>query len=287
MPEPKMSFVSFGDRSCRGARKRLAKQAKESGYFDSINILAERDLGKDFRKRNLNRLAPGSRGFGYWMWKPQVILQELEKLGDGDVLLYADVGCHIVPDRGRGLERYVTLVRNSPSGLLCGELSHLESAWTKGDLFDFFGVREATEITDTPQRIGTVIFFVRNQTSLEIVRAWLGICEKNPDLISDAPSLSPNFPDFQEHRHDQSVLSILSKLRGCSTFSAAEIEKWRQPHDEAIMQDFPIEARRDRFSSSRKFRSRIKSAIVGISNDFRGDGDVQGSVNWLHLRVND
>ena len=287
MPEPKLSFVSFGDRSCRGARQRLAKQARESGYFDSINILAERDLEKDFRKRNRDRLTPGSRGFGHFVWKPQVILQALTVLDDGDVLLYADAGCHIFPGRWVGMQRYIDLVRNSPSGVLCGELSFLESAWTKGDLFDFFGVRNAADITDTPQRIGGVIFLVKSETSMELVRTWLEVCQNHPDLISDAPSQSPNLPGFQEHRHDQSVLSILSKLRGCSTFSAAEIEKWRQPHDEATMQDFPIEARRDRFSSSRKFRSRIKSGIAGNSNDFRGDGDVQGSVNWLHLRIND
>jgi hypothetical protein len=34
----------------------------------------------------------------------------------------------------------------------------------------------------------------------------------NYHLIDDTPSKSPNFTEFIEHRHDQSILSLLTKL---------------------------------------------------------------------------
>ena len=36
----------------------------------------------------------------------------------------------------------------------------------------------------------------------------------NYHFIDDSPSIIPNDPQFIEHRHDQSVLSLLSKIYG-------------------------------------------------------------------------
>lgn len=35
---------------------------------------------------------PHFQGAGYWVWKPFIILKELEHLQDGDYLLYTDAG---------------------------------------------------------------------------------------------------------------------------------------------------------------------------------------------------
>jgi hypothetical protein len=259
-----LTLVAFGDESCHVARRRLLRQARDSGYFDHIYVWGEKDLDWSFRKRHKKELVPGSRGFGYWVWKPQVILQALKKLQDGQVLLYVDVGCHIVPGREEGMARYVDMARGSKTGVLCGEYWRPESEWTKGDIFDFFEVRDNPAITETGQRIGTAIFLVKRDSSSELMRRWLQVCEEHPDLILDSPSISPNLPGFRENRHDQSLLSVLSKLAGVDTFPAGEIEQWRRELSPADASSYPIEARRDRYPGKRRLLARVKKRFRSL-----------------------
>ena len=43
------------------------------------------------------------------------------------------------------------------------------------------------------------------------MKLWYNI-SLNHHLIDDTPSKSPNFKEFIEHRHDQSIFSLLTKL---------------------------------------------------------------------------
>lgn len=239
-------LVSFGDTSCKAAKKRLARQARKSGYFKKVWVWGEEDLNVDFVAQNANRLVPGSRGFGYWVWKPQVVLQALQMIPEGSVLLYLDVGCHIVPHRQRGIDLYLKQVVHSDSGVLCSAMEHYEKDWVKGDLFDFFDVRTNRSVTHTGQRQGGVVFYRKSKQSLGFVEEWLHICQNRVDLLDDSPSRSSNFEGFREHRHDQAIFSVLSKIQGASTFDGNELMQW-DPERTKISGCFPIETRRDRY----------------------------------------
>lgn len=56
-----------------------------------------------------------------------------------------------------------------------------------------------------------------------------------------SPSASPNLPGFVENRYDQSIFSILCKLRGITTLDGSETyaENWEQ------LSLFPFQDRRD------------------------------------------
>lgn len=73
-------------------------------------------------------LKPEVRGFGYWMWKPEVILRSLERIADGEVLLYLEAGCHLNPAGGARFSQYVEFVAASSSGLLAFQYRRLPSA---------------------------------------------------------------------------------------------------------------------------------------------------------------
>ena len=239
-------LVSFGDASCKGAKKRLLRQSRKSGYFEKVWVWGEGDLDADFVARNENRLLAGSRGFGYWLWKPQVVLQALQMIPDGALLLYLDVGCHIVPHCEQGIEKYLRGVGESESDVLCSVMAHLEKDWAKGDLFDFFGARTNRGVTHTGQRQGGVVLYRKSRRSLSFVREWLSICEDHPDLLDDSPSRSPNLEGFREHRHDQAIFSVLSKIYRASTFDENELMQWDVERTK-LPGCFPIEARRDRY----------------------------------------
>lgn len=239
--------MSFGDESCAEARERLRNQAEKSGYFKTISILSEADLSEHFMSTFRGILRPGSRGFGYWIWKPEVVMQRLSQIEEGEVLLYLDVGCHILPSEESGMGRYMDLVNQAPSGVLCSELPFLERQYTKADVFHFFSAEGKPEIVDTGQRQGGVVFYRKSEQSVDFVRRWRDVCHQHLNLVDDSVSIHPNASDFIDHRHDQSIFSVLSKLHEVSTFPDAEIMQWAINEPDRLTGSFPIEARRDRY----------------------------------------
>jgi hypothetical protein len=205
----------------------------------------------------------GSRGYGYWCWKPQVILQILNNMSDGDILQYTDVGCHLNINGLRRLKEYFNIVKNTRSGILAFQAKPPESPfnydgrklldlkdekYTKGDALEYFKVREIDSITKT-QTIGAGIIFIRKCSgSMSIIQSWLDVMKNDFSLLDDTTSVTPNHPAFIEHRHDQALFSIICKLNFVETLSAYEY--W-YPRKNSLLPDwnslaeFPIQARRD------------------------------------------
>ena len=105
---------------------------------------------------------------------------------------------------------------------------YLNSQYTKGDLFDYFGLRNNPDIVNAAQVVSTAFFMKKSRAAEEFLKEWMDVYRKSFALIDDSPSKSPNFPGFIENRHDQSVFSFLWLLKGYPTFSGCEIEPLRK-----------------------------------------------------------
>lgn len=206
----KIIFLSFADTRLRMSLERIKSEAEETGVFDKIYCWDERDLDKGFWDK-YSDFCKTNRGFGYWIWKPQIVMQMFEKIRYGDIMLYSDAGCHINKFGIMRLCQYFEIVDKHASGILAFDQRFIEKAWTKGDLFDFFGVRANTDITETTQYCGGIFLIRKCDKTVEFARKWLSVCVKR-HLIDDSMSVSPNLEGFIEHRHDQSCFSILCKL---------------------------------------------------------------------------
>lgn len=255
-------FVSFADsRMCRSIA-RISTQATDMKTFDRITVLDENGLDPVFRQRFAKHLVHGSRGYGYWCWKPQIILQELERMQDGDLLQYTDTGCHLRSQGRTRLNEYFATTASHPSGILgfqcrpwrgtSAEASFLllDRHWTKGDLLDHFKVRDRPEFTDTGTLGATIIFARKSPEVVSFFRQWLAVFEHDFSLVDDSPSRSPNLSGFKEHRHDQGVFSLLGKMNGIATESA--FEYWYPSRNDPdapdwrALADRPIWALRDK-----------------------------------------
>jgi hypothetical protein len=104
------------------------------------------------------------------------------------------------------------MLQESPSGLLAFRLPLVERRFTKGDVFEAL---DAWHLESTPQVRATIMLWRSCASAVSIAREWLQLSERY-DLISDAPSVVPNAPDFQKHRRDQSIFSLVAKLRGAT-----------------------------------------------------------------------
>jgi hypothetical protein len=201
--------------------ERFGNQARQMNIYDGIFLYNENNLDKNFRKFFKDKLKL-KRGAGYWVWKPHIILKTLEKLNEGDLLQYTDAGCHLNPKGLPRLNEYFDMASDSETGLLAFELPWVtEKQYAKGDLFDYFGVRDDPDIY--PAQIAGGILFVRKcEKSIAIIKQWQKVFYDDFALIDDSPSKSSNFPEFIENRHDQSVWSILVKLNGVPRLSHSE-----------------------------------------------------------------
>jgi hypothetical protein len=84
------------------------------------------------------------------------------------------------------------------------------SKWTKGDCFYEINGDDKYKYADTNQVQGTYIFFKKCNYSLEFTKKWLSYCTRE-NLITDIPNQKlDNLEDFIEHRHDQSIFSLLA-----------------------------------------------------------------------------
>jgi hypothetical protein len=213
-------FLSFGDKRLEKSLARIKSQAEEMSVYDRIYCWDEGNLDEIFWQKH-RAFCENNRGFGFWIFKPQVVLQVLDKMELGDVLHYSDVGCHLHKYGRKRLCQYFDRISQSKSGILAFRQGHAERRWTKGDLFDYFGVRSQPEITDSTQHWGGSFFIKKSDKSAELIRKWLSVFD-HIHLIDDSPSVSPNFDDFIEHRHDQSCFSILCKMNDIPTIPAHE-----------------------------------------------------------------
>lgn len=283
-------LVSFASSDMIKSLQRLERQALGFDFFETLHMYTENDLDPAFRSRYSDFITKRSRGYGFWLWKPTIILQALSKIKPNHNLLYIDAGCHLNLKGKLRLSEYFQSLQNSPTGILAFQnkkpvaplnydgrklLDLPDGSWTKGDLLDYFGVRNDTKITQT-QTIGAGIILIKKIPQAEqFLKSWEMHMRDNIKLLDNSTSVSPNLPGFCEHRHDQSFFSIMAKIEGVPTISASEYWYPRvdglKPDWDALS-NFPIHAKRDKefnyFSKSliklRKIWKKLNYRIFGI-----------------------
>jgi hypothetical protein len=236
----KKYLCGFADKRLEISLKRFAEQAKQMNVYDDIYLYTEDDLDKDFYRHFKDKFI--LRGFGYFVWKPQIILQTLSKIQENDLLQYTDIGCHLNKNGIKRLNEYFEIANQSETGILAFDIPwYTEKQWTKGDLFDYFNVRNREDIFPG-EIVGGIIFIRKCPKSIEIIKKFLQVFYDNFSLVDDSPSKSDNFDEFQKHRHDQSVWSILVKINKVPSIS--HLEQWSTNWED--LKEYPIWAKRDK-----------------------------------------
>ena len=237
----KLYLCSFASSNLLITRNRFEFQAKKMNVYDHIYLYDETNLNSKY----LNRFSKlfKLRGFGYFSWKPEIILQTLSKINDGDILQYTDMGCHLNYKGINRLKEYVAKTSVSENGLLVfQDKSQLEYQWTKSSVFHFFSVESDDLITKSNQIIATVFFIKKCSESIKIIEHWSSLAYSNFELFEDSNCQVSEIKEFKEHRYDQSVFSLLSKIYGVTKLSSDEV--WQQ--DWKNLANFPIHAKRDK-----------------------------------------
>lgn len=234
-------FATYGSEPFQRALYRIEQQARDMGFTDTFCYTMS-DLDTEWKQRHVQFMNDNPRGQGYYIWKAQVVHQALKRIPENSVLLYADCGCMLNKEGVHRLSEYVDMVRSHPSGMLCFELGpeHTEARWTKMDVLKAFRFTSPEQMGGS-QLVGGIFMMVNNPKNRHFVDVWKTVMETNYRMITDHPSSEKNHPSFTEHRHDQSVWSIIRKMSNCLSIPD---ETWWTDWD--ANKKFPIHARRNR-----------------------------------------
>lgn len=210
----KVHLVFFGNKNTyKSSLERLKKEALNFGFHeDKIHRYTEDDLSDDFK---LKYKCKETRAYGYYMWKPYVILDAISKIKSNEILVYIDCGFTL---NIKGMDRflqYITYMQNHD--ILCYNTCFfsdyskrfLEKSWSKFDLITYM---KAEKIMDTIQICAGSSIFKNTAFSKTFLEKWLHIGALHDCHFSnDDQSKIKNDTSFCEHRHDQSIFSLLVK----------------------------------------------------------------------------
>jgi len=204
----------YGSKGYDIALKRLEKQARNSQFFTSVDIYNEDTVpGLGFYS---NFIENNKRGYGYWLWKPLVILHMMSKYEKDSIIIYADAGFEVIRNNStiELFNKYINDVNTHESHRLGFLDKNLECEYTKQDLFDYMELNDDT-YKNSKQLLGGIQILLNTDKNKKFIQEWLRIASKDDyHFLDDSPSISPNSNKFIEHRHDQSIMSLLKKKYG-------------------------------------------------------------------------
>jgi len=159
---------------------------------DASTIYKLEYLDEPFVEKNKDILSQ-KKGAGYFIWKPQVIAQEMFIAKENDYILYTDAGIEIIHD-------IKPLIEAMDSDIMLFGGLWKQKEWCKADYC-------STLIGDERQLNAAAMIFRVSAESTHFIYNWLNTCQ-SPGAIDDSPSVTPNYPGFQEHRWDQAILTM-------------------------------------------------------------------------------
>ena len=170
-----INLLIFGNEKYYDAIKRISISMKSINDIKLI-IITDKDLEntyKDFWNIHNEFISSNSIGYGYWIWKPYIILKTIDDLNADDILIYMDSGCELNHHNIDKLYEYINMVKQSEYGIISFEMKgFLEKQWTKKNVFMHFNCLDNKQITDTNQYLGGVIIMKKCIHVLKLLKLW-------------------------------------------------------------------------------------------------------------------
>jgi hypothetical protein len=210
----KKYFITFGGghQNFIDAGNRLTHQANQLDIFDNVILFTDEILKTEhadtFWDKHGKFIEENKRGYGYWLWKPYIIQHVMKTLDDGDILMYLDAGCEILQHKREKILEYMKYVESEQ---IIGSKTAVERSYNKKDLVMHLDMN-IDEHLDNCQREGGVLLLYVTPAVRNLIDQWYEVaCSNNYHFIDDTPSIIENDPIFVDHRHDQSIYSLLTK----------------------------------------------------------------------------
>ena len=206
-------LINYATPDFRRSQRVNLRSGVEIAGFDRAIGYRTADIDREFYRQN-RHILNYTRGVGYWLWKPYFVVQTLRNLNTGDFLFYSDAGSIFMEP----IDHLTKLALKHENEVMVFSTVFVEKQWTKRDAFLLVGC-DSPKYTETLQRAATFSLWRKSAYSMEVAEQWLHYCQDRRIITDEDNVLGlPNYPEFSENRHDQTVLSLITKLRKITAY---------------------------------------------------------------------
>ena len=199
------TLINFGNRDFLQQQYFSALLGKIHGKFNKVICYSPKHLDSDFIEKNIN-IFNMTRGFAYWLWKPYLILKTLNAVSYGDWVVYSDSGSFFL----KSVKNIINEIEKFNQDVVGFELPLIERQWTKKELFLSMGCDD-NFFKDSNQIHASIQVIKKSKFSLGFYEEYLNIAQSVMNLTDQCDLTVDPDPLFIEHRHDQSIFSLLYK----------------------------------------------------------------------------
>lgn len=240
-----LHLTYFGDSSFSIGKNRIKQQAKNFGVFKTIQEFGENDLENNSFWENYAKIMMQPRFgmpekyYGYYACKPYFVSKALENIPDNHILLYVDCGCELNKNGLDRLKKYYQECVETQGVFFSLDLPEIQ--WTKMDTYRKI-VGDNDEYMMTRQIISGIFLLKNTPMIKQLLQEWVQISvEENGRYLDDTPSNLSNDKIFKENRHDQSILSLLLKVKAEShDFTFHEDDTYEKIWNAAGLSGIPV-----------------------------------------------
>jgi hypothetical protein len=229
----KRIYCTFSGSAYDPTTERIVKDAPGFGV-DEVRVYDDLWLmGTDFYRMNYwlwempKDPAKQRRGFGWYCWKPYVILEEMERLerrgygGKGQhpaTVLFTDADTYPVADLTVLFDR----CRTDDGMMFFRAEGWFQRGWCKRDAMIVMGC-DNDRYLDAPHTTARFMLFeCGNWRAKQFLIEWLAYMVHPLTCTLEPSVLAPEHEGFQEHRSDQAIMSNLVHKYGCKLYREAD-----------------------------------------------------------------
>jgi hypothetical protein len=202
--------AAIGSKDFYLAAERLKNQVEQLHIFDKLVIVTEQDLAdiapwlfEWYSHEELGTM----RGYGFYAWKAAIAKAATSGYwGNAQVVCYLDAGCEVLPGRGSKRKFNEWISKAEKIGVVGFSTFTPEWKYSKTALIQHFPSSE-NNLNSHQFQSGT--WFISGTLGVDIAEKWNVICSQDRNMTSD--ETGDEARGFVEHRHDQSVFSLILK----------------------------------------------------------------------------
>jgi hypothetical protein len=272
----KTYLCSFASPDLFLSKIRFYYQSKKLRFYKNIKVYSKKNLSLKTKFilekfiRNNERI-----GYGYWIWKPEIILNYINQIPTNGILHYCDIGCCFYPGKNNVNKLYKYQRIAEKEGFVAFDFSKPklidpalkypiihEYEHTKHDLAKYLNLKLSSKEMNSPHICATNFFIKKNNKNINFLKDWLNVCN-NINLINNTKSVLKNHKNFKVHRNDQSAFSLLCKIYKMNILSVYDDFENAYKNNKIYwnhLQKSPIQHRRSlRYVSFYKLKNKILS----------------------------
>ncbi len=217
-------FACFADGpdSIKNSGNRILEQARRSNIFDDCRVFNRQSMSEltaiNMTVNDIMNIR--NHGFGFFIWKPILISALLEKtIPEDSILVYCDSGTELVTNKYAEQRMHRVISRLGEQPILAFQTDFPEYFHTKSICLSLIINPEDKR---TKQIEATTILIRNCPEARVLIAEWKRLAQKdNFKYLND--DLSHEAMEFIEHRHDQSIFSVLYKNAGYKPLRMSQV----------------------------------------------------------------